>query len=200
MIEQLTGRIERKNKGSLIINVNGISYNIKASANCINNIELVGEKTCILTYLHVRENLLDLYGFKSQSERKSFFLLISISGIGPKLAITILSGLKFGDLKDYVIEEDVKSLTSVPGVGAKTAKRIIIELKEKFLNLIDNDLEINEDLNKKTVLFNNVVSALVNLGYKKNQAIKVCNKLVNDGEFKGDVEFLIKKTLSSLIS
>jgi Holliday junction DNA helicase RuvA len=126
--------------------------------------------------------------------------LISISGIGPKLAITILSGLKFGDLKDYVIEEDVKSLTLVPGVGPKTAKRIIIELKEKFINLVDNDLKSKGDLNKKSILLNNVVSALVNLGYKKNQAIKVCNKLVNDGEFKGDVEFLIKKALSILVS
>ena len=200
MIEQITGLIEKKNKNSLIISVNDISYKIKASLNCISSLPQIGERASILTYLYVRENLLDLYGFKNDHERKSFFLLIGISGIGPKLALTILSGLKLGDLKEYIIDGDVKSLTSIPGVGSKTAKRIIIELKEKFIDLVDDDLGIKEKYNNDSVLFDNVVNALVNLGYKKTEATNVCNKLVDKGKFNGSLELLIKKSLSSLMS
>ena len=200
MIEQIRGIVEKKNKSSLIISVNDISYKIKASLNCIIGLPKIGKKTSLLTYLHVRENLLDLYGFKNEHERKSFFFLISISGIGPKLAITILSGSKFENLKEYVINGDVKSLTSIPGVGSKTAKRIIIELKEKFIDLVDDDLGIKEKYNNDSVLFDNVVNALVNLGYKKTEATKVCNKLVDKGEFKGSLEILIKRSLSKLVS
>ncbi len=200
MIERITGLIEKKNKTSLIISINDISYNIKASSNCIIGLPKIGEKASLLTYLHVRENLLDLYGFKNEFERKSFFFLTSISGIGPKLAITILSGLKFRDLKEYVINGDVKSLTSIPGVGSKTAKRIIIELKEKFIDLADDDLGINEKFKVDSDILDNVVNALVKLGYKKTEATKVCNKLVDEKEFNGSIEILIKKSLSKLIS
>jgi holliday junction DNA helicase RuvA len=200
MIEQIKGVIEKKNKNSLIISVSDISYKIKASLNCITGLPQIGERASLLTYLHVRENLLDLYGFKNDHERKSFFFLIGISGIGPKLALIILSGLKFRDLKDYVIDGDVKSLTSIPGVGSKTAKRMIIELKEKFIDLDDDDLGIKEKYNDDSGLFDNVVNALVNLGYKKTEATKVCNKLVDKGEFNGSLEILIKKSLHSLIS
>ena len=200
MIEKITGVIEKKNKTSLIISVNDISYKIKASLNCIIGLPQIGEKTSLLTYLYVRENLLDLYGFKNEYERKSFFFLISISGIGPKLAITILSGLKFGELKEYVINGDVKSLTSIPGVGSKTAKRIIIELKEKFIDLDDDELGIKEKLKGDLGMVDNVVNALVNLGYKKTEATKVCNKLVDKGEFNGSLELLIKRSLTKLIS
>ena len=200
MIEQITGLIEKKGKSSLIISVNDISYKIKASLNCITGLPKIGKKTSLLTYLHVRENLLDLYGFKNEHERKSFFFLTSISGIGPKLSLTILSGLKFGDLKEYVINGDVKSLTSIPGVGSKTAKRIIIELKEKFIDLVDDDLGIKDKSKSDLSLLDNVVNALVNLGYKKIEATKVCNRLVDKGEFNGSLELLIKKSLSQLIS
>ena len=173
MIEQITGLIEKKNKTSLIISVNDISYKIKASSNCIIGLPEIGEKSSLLTYLYVRENLLDLYGFKNEYERKTFFFLISISGIGPKLAITILSGLKFRDLKEYVINGDVKSLTSISGVGSKTAKRIIIELKEKFIDLADDGLGIKERFKSDAGLLDNVVNALVSLGYKKIEATRV---------------------------
>ena len=192
--------MKKKNKTSSVISVNDISYKIKASLNCIIELPKIGEKTSLLTYLYVRENLLDLYGFKNEHERKSFFFLTSINGIGPKLAITILSGLKFGDLKEYVINGDVKSLTSIPGVGSKTAKRIIIELKEKFIDLVDDDLGIKEKFKGDLGMLDNVVNALVNLGYSKTEATKVCNKLVDKGEFNGNLELLIKRSLSKLIS
>ena len=200
MIEQITGLIEKKGKSSLVISINDISYKIKASLNCIISLPKIGKKTSLLTYLHVRENLLDLYGFKNEHERKSFFFLTSISGIGPKLAITILSGLKFGDLKEYVINGDVKSLTSIAGVGSKTAKRIIIELKEKFIDFDDDDLGIKEKFKGDLGMIDNVVNALVNLGYSKTEATKVCNKLIDKGEFNGNLELLIKRSLSKLIS
>ena len=200
MIEKITGIIEKKNKTSLIISVNDISFKIKASLNCIISLPQVGQKTSLITYLHVRENLLDLYGFKNELERKSFFFLIGIGGIGPKLAIIILSGLKFRDLKEYVINGDVKSLTLIPGVGSKTAKRIIIELKEKFIDFDDDDLGIKEKFKGDLGMIDNVVNALVNLGYSKTEATKVCNKLVDKGEFNGNLELLIKRSLSKLIS
>ena len=108
--------------------------------------------------------------------------------------------MKFGELKEYVINGDVKSLTSIPGVGSKTAKRIIIELKEKFIDLDDDELGIKEKLKGDLGMLDNVVNALVNLGYKKTEATKVCNKLVDKGEFKGSLEILIKRSLSKLVS
>ena len=145
MIDQLKGIVEQKTLTYAVLFVNGVGYKLTMSINGLESLPSKGKEAHILTYLHVREDILNLFGFADEKERNVFHLLISISGIGPKLALTILSGIEPSRLKDRVIAGDVVALTSVPGVGAKTAKRIIVELKEKFMKTSDDSLGFEEE-------------------------------------------------------
>ena len=126
--------------------------------------------------------------------------LINISGIGPKLALTILSGINPDKLKDRVVAGDVASLTSVPGVGAKTAKRIIVELKEKFVKMDEDSLGFEDEDTGESILFRDALNALISLGYKSRYARKVLQDLDKNGELRGELESVIKKALSQLVS
>ena len=126
-------------------------------------------------------------------------MLISISGIGPKLALVILSGSDTDNLKSSIVSGDIRELTRIPGVGNKTAKRIIIELKEKFIDSDDSSLGFKEN-NKNTELSRDVINALVSLGYKPSHAQKVCNELEKDNLMRGKLELIIKNALGRLMS
>ena len=199
MIERVKGLIEKKDSNSLILVVNGIGLKIKMSINALELLPPIGKEIQILTFLNVREDLLELYGFVNRLERQTFLLLISISGIGPKLAITILSGISTDNLKNSIIAGDVPSLTRIPGVGSKTAKRIIIELKEKFITIDTDQLGIAEE-KQISSLFRDVINALLSLGYKENHAKKVCSELEKDGLMQGELEKVIKLALGKLMS
>ncbi len=200
MIDQINGIILNKRDSYVIVMVGGIGLKVNMSVYGLESLPNQGEKAQISTYLHVREDILDLYGFSDAFERNTFHLLISISGIGPKLALTILSGIEPRKLKDRVINGDLAALTSVPGVGNKTAKRIIIELKEKFTKSDDSSLGINDLDISDTKIFKDVVNALESLGYKKTHAINVCKKLEKNNELTGELESVIKKALKLLMS
>ena len=131
MIYQIRGSLISKHKDFVVLEVGGIGLKISSTHNTISEIKNKDE-ILLYTYLHVREDALDLYGFHSLVEKEVFLLLIGISGIGPKLANTILSGILPNELKEKIISGDINALTSVQGVGSKTAKRIIVELKDKF--------------------------------------------------------------------
>ena len=150
MVDYLKGTIKKKSEGVLILDVNGVGYKLLISNNCLNSLPGVGKKIEIQVFLYVRENILDLYAFKDNNERESFFLLISVNGIGPKLALLILSKLDSLELKKHIIDGSVSSLTAINGVGLKTAKRMIIELKEKFI-LIDEALGLIDGIQKNDV-------------------------------------------------
>jgi Holliday junction DNA helicase RuvA len=200
MIDQLHGLVEKKTATHAVIFVNGIGYKVMMSINGLESLPAKGGDAIVLTYLHVREDILNLYGFVDEKERNVFHLLTSISGIGPKLALTILSGIEPSRLKDRVIAGDVVALTSVPGVGPKTAKRIIVELKEKFIKTDDNSLGFDEGEGLGTQIFRDVVIALTSLGYKPNHAKKACSELEKNGELTGELESVIKKALKQLMS
>ena len=200
MIDSLKGLIQKKTLTYAVIQIQGIGYKVMMSINGLESISGIGNETTLLTYLHVREDILDLYGFASEKERNTFLHLIGISGIGPKLALTILSGIDPSKLKDRVIAGDVASLTTIPGVGAKTAKRIIVELKEKFVKTNDESLGFDDGESMKSQPFNDVVNALVSLGYKRNYAIKACKELEKKGELEGELETMIKNALKQLMA
>ena len=200
MIDQINGIILNKKESYVIMMVGGIGLKVNMSVYGLQTLPKQGDKVQISTYLHVREDILDLYGFSDVIERNTFHLLTSISGIGPKLALTILSGIEPRKLKDRVVNGDVAALTSVPGVGIKTAKRIIIELKEKFTKSDDISLGINDLDISKTKIFKDAVDALESLGYKKTQAINACKKLQKNNELVGELESVIKKALKILMS
>ena len=198
MIDHLVGIIEEKTPSYAVIYLGGIGCKIQMSINCLESLPLVGEKVKILTYLHVKEDILDLYGFVNTMERNTFHDLISISGIGPKLALTILSGMDAEKLKESIISGDVVSLIRIPGVGSKTAKRIIIELKDKFDTSIDSTLGFNEE-EPDSQMYSDVLNALLALGYKSNYAQKACRTLQKNGELNGELESVIKKALKELV-
>lgn len=200
MIDQINGIILNKKESYAIIMVGGIGLKVNMSVYGLQTLPNHGDKVQISTYLHVREDILDLYGFSDVIERNTFHLLTSISGIGPKLALTILSGIEPRKFKDRVVNGDVAALTSVPGVGNKTAKRIIIELKEKFTKSDDISLGINDLDISKTKIFKDAVDALESLGYKKTHAINACKKLQKNNELVGELESVIKKALKLLMS
>lgn len=199
MIERIIGTIVKKDSNGVVLNVNGVGLKINMSINSLESIPAIGEETQVLTYLNVKEDILDLYGFFNKIERETFLLLISISGIGPKLALTILSGVTSDKLKNSIIAGDVPSLTRVPGVGAKTAKRIIVELKEKFISIDADNLGIVEK-KEFSSHFQDVLNALLALGYKNNHAKQVCNELEKEGLMEGKLESIIKLALGKLMS
>ena len=197
MIDQISGKIISINDNYVVLAVGGLGIKVNISAAFAS--KLVNEDLITLvTYLNVREDALDLYGFKNESERNLFLLLISISGIGPKLAISILSGVEFDDLKLNIVSGDIKSLTSINGVGAKTAKRIIIELKDKLSKTVTNELGFEDDFDLK--IFKDVLSALVGLGYNENNAKSVIKKInpTNSDKSIKSIEILIKEALKIL--
>ena len=200
MIDKLKGVLDKKSTTYAVIFVGGVGYKLKMSINGLELLPSIGDEVNILTYLYVREDILDLYGFIDSIERNTFNLLISISGIGPKLALTILSGINPKQLKERVVSGDVAALTSVPGVGSKTAKRIIIELKEKFIKSDDSSLGFDDKNIHSSELFKDVVNALVSLGYKQNYAKEACRDLEEKGQMDGEIEVVIKKALKLLMS
>ena len=196
MIYQVIGNLIAKHKDFVVIEVSGIGFKITSTTNTINMIKLE-QKILLHTYLHVREDALDLYGFHSTLEREVFLLLIGISGIGPKLAITILSGILPDELRDKIISGDIASLTSIPGVGAKTAKRIIVELKDKFTKIEEGSLGFSDTLNSK--LYDDALNALLSLGYSSQQSKQVLDHIANGkDDNKQNIETIIKTALKRL--
>ena len=197
MIYELRGKVRSKSLTSAIIDVRGVGYQLHMSINGLDSLPKIDEDAHIYTYLHVREDILDLYGFKSKKERETFYLLISINGIGPKLAITILSGIGPSNLENKIISGDIKALVSIPGVGTKIAKRIIIELKDKLMDLRDESIGFNID-GTNSQSFSDVFKALISLGYKEKDAKKACIKLDEKNELDDKLDVLIKKALRLL--
>ena len=197
MISQINGKLISLNEGFVIIELGGLGLKVNMSTSSIRNFKL-NEIISLVTHMHVREDALDLFGFINESSKKLFLMLISISGIGPKLGMTILSGIEPEKLKTCIISGDVKTLTSISGVGVKTAKRIIIELKDKFSNVDDENLGFNDE--KDSEISNNILNALSSLGYSEIESKKVIDKLnlLSPDQNDKRIETLIKEALDLL--
>lgn len=185
MIAFLVGTIEYKNENSLILDVNGVGYELAISNNTLITLPNVGETIKILTYLQVSENTgVTLYGFGSEEEKALFLKLITVSGIGPKIAIGILSGMKLSDLIVAIINEDSNSLSKIKGLGKKGAERICLELKDKVsttsLSLDDMaSVMAGGDYNESAL--NDAVETLINLGVNKNEAYRLARSKAEAG-------------------
>lgn len=176
MYYSITGKVVFYEEGRLVLENNGIGYDLGVSANTLAKFTKKGEIVTAYTYLHVQEDALRLFGFATKEEKAMFINLISISGVGPKIALQILSGIDLQRLAICIVNSDVKTLAKVKGIGRKTAERIILELKEKidlesseddsFFGLIGTGVEINDDTSSDAVL------ALVSLGISKTEAVK----------------------------
>jgi len=191
MIVQLTGILQYKNIDELIIDVNGVGYLCYISNNTFNKLPNLGQQFTILTFLHIMENKHTLYGFMAKEERELFTLLISVSGIGPKIGIQLLSKTDTQKMSNMIISSDVKMLSSLPGIGPKTAKRLIVELKDKFTFTSDNDLPLDSTFSTD---YKDAYNALLTLGYKSSDIDTVMQTILVD---KPDMstEELIKNCL-----
>lgn len=172
MISFLIGVIDEKRENYLTIDVNGVGYELTVSNNTLVSLPMPGENAKVYTYLSVREDGVSLYGFSTIEERDLFNKLITVSGIGPKVAITILSGLSISDLIVAISNQDVKLLSKIKGLGKKTAERLCLELKDK-LNILDagiGDNDNNFDANYDEDAVQMATDTLISLGINKNEA------------------------------
>jgi len=199
MIAHLNGILLQKSTQSVIIDNAGIGYEVFVPLSTFYALPDRNERVVLHIYTHVREDALILFGFKTLLEKDIFLMLISVSGIGPKLAINILSGIGPDDLLGAMAHGDALRLQSIPGVGKKMAERIALELREKALG-VRGDLEappgkIVTDEDKK--MFDDALSALLNLGYPARSAKKVVEKALNSAD-DVSLESLIKEALRLL--
>lgn len=185
MLSYIIGEIAEISADTVVIENNGIGFNIKTSAMTIDSLPPVGDMVRIYTYLHVREDAMQIFGFLSKDELEVFKLLLNVNGIGPKGALGILSAISTDDLRFAVLSDDVNLIKSCPGVGAKTAQKLIIELKDKlrledaFEMAVNNNNKKNTVQDNTVIVMNEAVEALVSLGYSSKDAIAAVKKVEN---------------------
>tara|TARA_A100001037_G_scaffold76392_1_gene68500 strand:+ start:2734 stop:3330 length:597 start_codon:yes stop_codon:yes gene_type:complete len=198
MIESLKGILNKKDPTQVIIDVGGVRLGVHITLSTYEKLGDINAEVELLTYLNVREDIMELYGFFDNSERLLFKLLTSVNGIGPKSALNILSGTNPNSFKKNIINGDISSLTSIPGIGAKTAKRIVIELKDKFIDGGESvALGFQLDSDEEGVI-EDVIKVLLSLGYNRNSIDKAISEIATKEVLKEDLEKIIKMTLKKL--
>ena len=203
MIAHLSGTLLSKQATSVILDVAGVGYEVSIPLSTFYELEDPGSSVQLRIYTHVREDALQLYGFKTARERELFLRLISVSGIGPKLGITLLSGMSADEMITSIRNNNLAKLTLIPGVGRKTAERLVMELRDKVASLaagVDEDLGIRSDaaaVPTEDSMRADALSALLNLGYQRNAAEKAVTASVSeDGEVS--VESILRSSLRKL--
>ena len=178
MFANLHGKLIHKSTEYLIIDVGGVGYQVHAPLSTYYELGEEGSTVSLRIHTVVREDSITLYGFLTEDEKKIFTHIIQVSGIGPKTGIGLLSGLSAGEFVDAVVRGDAARISGVPGIGKKTAERIILELRDKVKKLtISSDYSPSEE---KTPLQEDVISALVNLGYQRNRAEKAVSMIMRE--------------------
>lgn len=193
MFEYIKGTLEEMLEDSIVIESNNIGYKIYTSVQTLNQLFTIGSKIKIYIHMNIKEDDISLYGFFTKEERNLYRKLISVSGVGPRAAIGILSVYNVKDIIWSIIGEDIKSLTKAPGIGKKMAQRIILELKDKLKEEQNGILEIStQNMSGDTTIKDEAVGALIALGYPSSQSHQVITSIFKEGL---DVETLIKKAL-----
>ena len=194
MFAYIKGSLEMKSSGYIVIDINGLGYKVFMSQNNIDTIGELHDIIKVFTYVKVREDDISIFGFKTQEELKMFELLISVSGVGAKSALVMLSCIEPSDFVIAVISNDVKVLTKVPGIGNKSAQRIILELKDKLKEeqLEEKLKDSSKKLKDNSENINEAISGLMVLGYSKKDIEKAFEHLDIDNL---SIEDLIKKGL-----
>lgn len=196
MIAYLEGKLIEKNPTLLILEVNGVGYAVNIPVSTYGSLVETGQMVKILTYQHVREDELKLYGFSTKPEKELFELLIAVNGVGPRMALSILSCISVQEFQRSVLQEDLDVLTAISGVGKKKAQRLIVELKEKLSKV---DLGERKDLREEEAILTPAVDeaalALISLGYTKVDARRALDKVIEETKEALPVEELIKRVL-----
>lgn len=199
MLAYIKGSLEIKNNDYIVIDVGGLGYKVNMSKKALESVGSIGDKIKVYTYYRVREDDISIFGFNTNEELRMFELLLSVSGVGAKVALTILSNIEIAEFALAVITDDVNKIVKIPGIGKKSAQRIILELKDKLKaqELAEEEQEENNTSKqeKNSEAVEEATSALQILGYSKKEIEKAFEKLANKNV---SVEELIKKGLTIL--
>ena len=196
MIAHLRGRLAGKQPNRIVIDVNGVGYDVAVPLSTFYGLGEEGSDVTLRIHTHVREDTLALYGFGTALELAVFERLISISGIGPKLALAVLSGIEPQDLVRAIEQADVARLTAIPGVGKKTSERIVVELKDRLPRLRPEVAAAGGAAIEPPALRDDLLSALVNLGYHRplsEKAVDAAVKAVPDGSFERTLKHALRE-------
>jgi holliday junction DNA helicase RuvA len=198
MIAHLRGRLLAKHPSQVVVETNGVGYEVNISVATFSELPASGSEVALHIHTHVREDVIALYGFLTPAEKQLFEKLMTVSGIGAKLAITILSGMAADELAGAIRGNDLARLTRIPGIGKKTAERMVLELRDKLPAATGT---LTPSAPAMSAVEEDVLSALVNLGYQRPMAEKVLASAVKNGlgkERSGSFDSLFREALASL--
>ncbi|MBN3033331.1 MAG: Holliday junction branch migration protein RuvA [Candidatus Saganbacteria bacterium] len=197
MIAHLRGRLEHIGPHQVVIDVGNVGYQVKVASSALNRLPPLGQEVTLFTIQVVREDDISLYGFLNKEERALFALFLSVSGVGPKTALAVISGFSLDRLTGAVAQGDTALLASIPGIGRKTAERIVLELKEKIGKLYAvQPAALGAGLKGDKTLVSDAISALIALGYSPREARETITKLNVDNA--DSVEAVLKEALKNL--
>lgn len=194
MIGYLKGTLIDKKPSSVLMDVNGVGYLVNIPVSTFYDLPEEGSPLSLFIYTHVREDILALYGFRTTREKVLFEKLIGVSGIGPRMAIAFLSGMTADELIPAIQRQDILKLTTIPGVGRKTAERVALELREQIPALLSDAAQAAQ----AKPMQEDLISALVNLGYHRTQADRAVKKVLDDAKPDSSFETLLKNSLQMI--
>ncbi len=194
MIGYLKGTLIEKKPSSVLMDVNGVGYLVTIPVSTFYDLPEEGTPLSLYIHTHVREDILALYGFRTTREKVLFEKLIGVSGIGPKMAIAFLSGMSADELIPAIQRQDILKLTTIPGVGRKTAERVALELREQISALLSEAAQAAQ----AKPMQEDLISALVNLGYHRSQADRAVKKVLEDAKPDSSFETLLKNSLQMI--
>lgn len=197
MIAYLKGIVHSKAENQLVLDVHDVGYLLEISTQTLEELPAKGEEVELLVHHHITDNDQRLFGFLGQNEKDLFELLITVKGVGPKLGLTILSGLPAEEITGAIVQKDKGTLSQIKGIGKKTAERMILELKDKVSEMVDatytsTSSTVSGDLKQEAI------SALQSLGFKKRDSEKAVGMAVKNGESADNVQELVKRALAQL--
>ena len=201
VISRLTGILVHKSLPAVTVDVHGVGYRVFVPMTTFYELPEAGEPVTLHLHTHVKEDAINLFGFYTLEERNMFQVMISVSGIGPRLAMNILSGIGAGELVDAITGGNLRRLLHVPGVGRKMAERLVLELKDKVLKLDRGPATVQDRTHPLTAaeaLREDALSALLNLGYKNGPAREAVEKVLQEEDSTPPLDILLKKALQLL--
>ena len=199
MFEYISGTIVEKKTTNIVLETNGIGYYITIPISTYDKLGELGSVSKLYTHFHVRENEQRLFGFATKEERIMFNSLLKVAGIGPKIAISILSGISIKDLFDVVASQDVKLLSTVPGIGKKSSERIIVELKDSFDDALTSKFIEYTATQEEQGFARDAEDALLSLGYSKASVLKQIQKYMTDND-PASAEEIVKAVIRNFYS
>jgi Holliday junction DNA helicase RuvA len=200
MIARIRGILSYKSVSHVVVDVHGIGYRIFVPLTTFYELPETGQSVSLNIYTHVKEDALHLFGFHTLEDQSIFQMLISVSGIGPRLSLNILSGIPAREFMQAVTQGNLSRLVAIPGVGKKTAERMVLELKDKFLKMDPGGIVGEDAVGREgnETIREDALSALVNLGYKSAMAKKIIDKVVAESSGVLSLDHLLKKALKGL--